>query len=584
MGNNRLAEFSVLVEMQPEDTFEERVSEAGIRTDSVTDPAEAAAETITEPRRSTWLDSVPLYTLPLPPNLINRLLMDGVRSAADLLRHRGHLEHLMSKNRARQVAEVLDVLHALGSETVRKLSADAWNHSPQIPHAPSKVLWAVHSAASPQEEVLALITELTGRNQQLVLARWGYLGHPPPTFEELAREVQLTRERVRQITTGFESKLCGWRIRLPLANELIESIDMRGGIWEASVLPAEQTKVLPALERLGELGVCSEVRWEKQARAWITPQGRQVLMHYTEVLQTVLPSISRQRRRWGAFDPKLLPAAGNVPEGVRINLSLRSSENWTRDQGLVVFPQAESTLVKQVRKTLSVTGPLPIYDLHRGLEQQGRLGLLSLQEMAEILAEHVWFHLSQDERVRPTEELEAASILTAAERIAVWTIEDAEGVIDHDSYLENMESAGIGVELAGSILRQAFVVRLERAVYALRGREIEPLRIRAARGARMARFMRSLVSVDDDSSCLRLTYDLSRPCLSGSLPLPPSVRVERGKWKAVLPDGTKAMISIRTSRIQGLRPWMRRAALSPGYKLIVEVERSIRLIRIIGGY
>ena len=143
------------------------------------------------------------------------------------------------------------------------------------------------------------------------------------------------------------------------------------------------------------------------------------------------------------------------------------------------------------------------------------------------------------------------------------------------------ELAGIGTALASAILREPFIIRLERAVYGLLGRDVEPGRVRQARNAKAARFWRSLVRFERTGRRVRLDYRLTRPCVvSGELPLPPSMEVSPGRWRTNFPDGTNGGLSIRSTKIHGLRSWMRRAEVAYGSCITIVIDEKRQAIRV----
>lgn len=54
---------------------------------------------------------------------------------------------------------------------------------------------------------MAALDELTPREKDVILLRYGLNGDEPKTLEEVGRELEVTRERVRQIEASALAKL-----------------------------------------------------------------------------------------------------------------------------------------------------------------------------------------------------------------------------------------------------------------------------------------------------------------------------------------------------------------------------------------
>jgi RNA polymerase primary sigma factor len=58
-----------------------------------------------------------------------------------------------------------------------------------------------------REELMAALDELTERERDVILLRYGLDGDEPRTLEEVGRALEVTRERVRQIESSALAKL-----------------------------------------------------------------------------------------------------------------------------------------------------------------------------------------------------------------------------------------------------------------------------------------------------------------------------------------------------------------------------------------
>ena len=481
--------------------------------------------------------------------------------------------------------------HADARRLVHSTPSHPWPHYfepiTNKPRAPAGVLWALWHAETPIDEVEALTVGMSNRNRDMALARLGVSGYPPPTYATIARAFGISRARVGQLINRFTDELTSWGIRLPWCERLLDCIQMRNGIWHSSEADERFTNSLDALVGLSKLGLMSSrLQWDANTESWTTDQGLQNMARYKTQLAARLrddsAAIKKQRRHWGAFRLTLLPHSSIIPRQVAIGLATPVTvAGCNVDNRLIVFPDARSVLASTVRKALTALRSLAISDLHNGISQHHRLKPPTVAETHDILSVHRDFAVDLNRNVTLTERPDPRSVLTVAERTALQIMEDAEGVIDHDGYLYLMEKAGFGRELAGTVLRAPFVRRLDRAVYALRGRDIGPGRIQTAKAARLNRFRNSLVRSERDSRRVTCSYRLSRPCLTeGRLPLPAADAIGHGKWRTTFPDGTNGTLSVRESSIRGLRPWMRRACLAVGSPISLEVDKDARRIRV----
>ena len=479
-------------------------------------------------------------------------------------------------------------MRAEGRRLVRSTPSHPWPHyfepSGKTPEAPVRVLWALWYAATPIDEVKALTAGMTDRNRNMIMSRLGAFGHPPPTYGSIAKTFGISRARVGQLVNRFTNDLTSWGLRLPWCQDLLDCVLMRGGIWHSTEADEPLTNSLHAIVGLSELGlVSSRLEWDANTGSWATDHGLQHMALYRDKLAASSGTIKRQRRQWGAFRLNLLPHSEIIPAQVAIRLATPTNVvGYNVDNRLLVFPNAKSVLAATARKALAALSSLAITDLHIGISQHHRLTMPSVDETRDILSAHSDFVVDLNDNVTLAEMPEPLAVLTSAERTALQIMEDADGVIDHDGYLYRMEEVGFGRELAGAVLRAPYITRMERAVYALRGRDIGPGQIQSARLARHNRFRASLVSSEHDSYYLRWHYRVSSPCLrEGRLPLPAGGGLRHGRWQASFPDGTNGTLSVRNSSIRGLRPWMRRANVAIETPISIEVEKRTRVIRVL---
>lgn len=478
--------------------------------------------------------------------------------------------------------------HAERRQLVHSTPSHPWPHyfepSGKTPRAPLMVLWALWYATTPIDEVKALCAGMTDRNRHMVMSRLGALGHPPPTYNTIAKKFGISRARVGQLVNRFVTELTSWGLRLPWCECLLDDVHMRNGIVHLSETDEQMANSLHAIVKLSELGtISSRLLWNSNTESWTSEHGLRHIEQYRELLAANRGAINTQRRQWGAFRLDLLPHSDIIPTRAAIRVATPASVvDYDLDNGLVVFPNAKSVLATTARKALAALGSLAIADLHCGISQHHRLTMPTVDETRDILSIHREFVVDLHDNATLIDTPDAEAVLTAAERTALQIMEDADGVIDNDGYLYCMEKAGFRRELAGAVLRAPFITRIERAVYALRGHDIGPGKIQSAKLARLNRFRASLVSSERDSSCFRLHYRVSSPCLrEGRLPLPAAGGLPQGRWRASFPDGTTGTVSVRNSSIRGLRPWMRRANVAIDAPISIEVEKRTRIIRVL---
>lgn len=544
------------------------------------------------PRR--WLDSVFLHTLPFPPNLISRLASTGIVTAQRFLDELGHLcdvsaplpVHLarqIDQFRRPTVAAILFVrtLATLGANVVQSLSARSWNPSPRVPVAPPSVLSEIANASSPEAEIHALAAELGMRDTDIVLSRLGLFDSPRPSLGSIAHRTWLTERRARRITTSFKNQVSTWHIRLPKCTKLVERIEAHGGIKHSSEILPDSQPLLTALAYLSALGVQPTLHWDCDAQAWFTSKSSLHLREYKRLIAKRLPAIRRLCGRWGAVPLDMLPQMKEVPRAVATQVALPSTVDWEIVDDLVVMPNGKSTLVRLASKAIAAIGPIRITQLLDALRGKNGFSPPSVRETKLILSSHGHFRVSEDDTLKLSGTVDSKSMLTSADRTAVEIIRKAAGVVDRDGFLQEMAREGIGTSRASAILRSPYITRLAKGVYGLLGDGVDQWRVRYAQTAKERRFRRSLVDHEQDWDGVWLSYSVTRPCLSGRLPLPAFLANNlRGTWKAEFSDGTTGSFSITGSTILGLRPWMQRAAVSHGVRIIVTIHEKERIIRL----
>ena len=528
-----------------------------------------------------WLESVPVHTLPFSTKLISTLFYARIITARQLLDEPDRLHGLAAPTLVETAQLFVRTFAELGADTVRSMSARSWDRFPRVPLAPPSVMSKVAGASSPVAEVCALATELPARDGILCLSRLGLCGYPPPTLESLAIRTDLTRERVRQITKRFENEVAEWHIRLPRCAKLVDELRRQVGVLHIMDARSEHRRLLHALVRLSGLGTQPTLYWDTSAKAWMTDDGRNTLRRCKREVKDGLPTIKRLRRRWGAVPMSYLPCAEGVSRALAAQIALPSQVHWTIVDDLVVIPEAKSTLARLARKVIAAVGSVPVTRLQQGLEGTDRFDPPMLDETRLILANHADFRVTESDAIELVGTPDAEPVLTSAERTALAVINKAGGVVDVDGYHQEMERAGISTPLSSAILRSPFIVRLARGVYGLLGHDIEQWKIRQAKNARTARFWRSLVRFERTGQNVRLDYCLTRPCVvSGELPLPPSMEVSPGRWRANFPADINGGLSIRSVKIHGLRSWMRRAGVSCESCVTIIIDENQRIIRV----
>ena len=472
----------------------------------------------------------------------------------------------------------IDISH---SQLVSPTASRPWPHyfrpNNRPPVVPARVLQALWLSESPTDEMNAIGIGLSARNRRIVLWYLGALGQPIPTYAAIAKRFGISRARIGQIFSCFSKEVAEWGVRLPWSENALAQVYLQGGLVHFSQADKKQRLALDALVALSRLRLLSlPVEWDAQIDCWTTSRGRKRTSEYSRRLGSSLATVRRQRRRWGAFRIDLLPESSTTPRPLQIRLALPNSvSRWAIHHDLVVTPGTKTTLTRAVQKALVAVGTVHLSALHSAISLYSRFDMPSIEEFRTILSCHDTLQIDDTDAVSSQVRLDPDSILTTAERAALTVFSDHGGIVDHDAYTHHMLEAGVGRELTGAVLRSPFIVRLERAVYALLGRKVELWQVQAARLARIARFRRSLVRSVEEQSILQLHYRLTNPTLSeGRLPIPSSGQLKNGRWSTRFPDGSSGTLVVRDSSIRGLRPWMRRASLNTGARVSLEIDRD----------
>ena len=159
--------------------------------------------------------------LPLPPRITNALLNDGylyIGEVAQLSMYDLLKIHNLGRKSAKELSELLQSngleiglkipgWSKLNAATCRKELGDQFKTS--IRKLNFDFFASNLSAADCLEsELQGLIRSIVnGRNAEIGIRFWGFDGSPPKTLEAVGQETGITRERVRQITSGIIRRL-----------------------------------------------------------------------------------------------------------------------------------------------------------------------------------------------------------------------------------------------------------------------------------------------------------------------------------------------------------------------------------------
>lgn len=422
---------------------------------------------------------------------------------------------------------------------------------------------------------LASLVRPRDRDGRAFCARHGWDGQGAKTLDEVGKEFDLTRERVRQITKKVGDrrlKYAPYPITLHL---LLDIVDNAGGAMSledlgraalAQGLVASPGDVF-VLESVAILGFLDRtVVYDRQkgfvatSLAAIESIASPILAQRAELLAT----LKQQLRRRGIVSISDLLALADSHDGSTLQGVIDSLDGVAHLMGEFVWrpEDVDSPFHDRLRKLLVVLGPQPLYVIHRALRRESRR---RPGYGAALSAEVLRTALDRS----PYVSLEAGRYewIGASRTVSVGVAEQAvadllgrRGPAMHKSVIEiELASAGIEpVTLSLALGSSLLIDRVAPGVYAVAGAALLPADVELAREQAVRSPEVSVLSHQREGEQLEIVlevHDLVR--WNGWISLPPHVDLD-GDW--ALKDGDiawKVVVRGRNLR-NGIKPWLRR--------------------------
>lgn len=333
----------------------------------------------------------------------------GVRSLGDLASTPVEsLSRIVGESGVEQLASCVGQLTAIDAERLKAITWPpdrAWPGF-RLPRVDSRILAAVARAETFEAEVRATAAGMPERNARFFLARLPFGSIEPPTVRSLGESAGVSGSRVSQIARDRVYRFEGSGLRLPIACRLVEILDLEGGILgtrgflrtlRERGVPQRRDRI-SALPQLARMGLVPPVEYRREHGIWLSETGVarcEASGGIDGVVRGLRDRARREYRRAGAGSVRALerdsPLRGDdlasvvTPAGTRL---VSCKGYW------IPRPGRDSSLVRAVEKTLAVTSPMGLQELHAGLGQIPRVAPLPpVEVLAAVLGAQPHLHV-----------------------------------------------------------------------------------------------------------------------------------------------------------------------------------------------
>ncbi len=439
----------------------------------------------------------------------------------------------------------------------------------------------------------------SGRNADIIIARYGWDGAPPRTLQAVGDEFGITRERVRQVCVRASRRLSkGTRPMMPLLDEaltlfaqsvpceassfgakLVESglsergIDGAGMLGLADFFGHELDAVLVELGEVrlvvdrDSVGLAGKVR--QTARKLVGTHGVATVAEITAELWGELDEVEQERRE----------------KSMRLELEADPTVVWLdgdrRWLWLTDIPDGRNRLLNNVRKVLSVSGEIDATDLRRAVRRDWRMG--GYAPPARILlafAEAVPELERADGVIKSTHSYSREQYLSDTEYVIVEVILEHEGVMRFENLRRVALDYGVGDAAFKQRMSQSPVIRkYAPCVYGLSGVDASP----DAVDALTVPTQRSRVLQDcgwTDDGRLWVAYQLSTNTVQAAVLAVPAVVRDFILGEHQLEDPTgraSGTLVVRGQAAWGIRRFLGRSGAEPGDTLLLVFDLARRV-------
>ncbi len=504
------------------------------------------------------------------------------------------LQHLRFKTlmalRDFDAAALVDLLIAI--ETVAR-------ESPPGIVADEEVGEDLPSGSAFDDELGEMLRRCNRRNLKLVIDRFGLMGDPPRTLQEIANDHQLTRERVRQITAKFSGALGGHS--LPVARKCLEFVRGR--------LPCAAATLEADLTGVGLVG--SNFRLEQLANlaVMLNLERFTVLKTGDARLALSLKQAQRQRRiratarknvaHWGASTVE--DVAGVLTRSdltdadhllVRMTIEQLPGFRWLdREAGWFWMARApRNALLSRLRKILSIAPRVSAKEIRAGIQRDLRMGGFAPPRRVIVeLCRQLGFTVEGD-FVRAIQTIAPENVLSPAQLALVNLLRKHGGALTRQNLIELAEQNGISRASLSMLLQYSpIIVHLAHAIYGLVGADVRPSDIeRLSTELPVASGTRVLTDFGWTSEGrVWIGATLSKSVITTAMvTTPASLRaLIEGRFALTDEEGIGlGNLGVNETRIWGLGPLLRRRGGEIGDTLLLEFDLKKRTaIAVLGG-
>lgn len=503
------------------------------------------------------------------------------------------VERLLAE-RSRKAAEREEKRTARRIEQEERKSAVA---ARKLARKPTKQLDAatnvlLASSESVDDEIVALTSTLTDRARDLVLQRWGYAAWPPSTLESLGEKYGITRERVRQITTGHNALIIGAGIVTPLLEQAAAILTAAGGVLSTSRLKASLSAArvnasdaaLRTLPALSEAGVVSPIYFSEKYDLWLDATRKQELLvdgDFDGAVATMQMRARRALRRVGAVAVTRL--AGTPPLDMADTGRLLWGDTSTTSISGYVIPhvQQDSVMSRAVAEMLAVTPNLPLADIAAGLlHVVPRPIKLPIPVLATVLRHHPAFRLNNG-GVSLVTPLTPSEALSPAEADIVSDMQAKGGVMTWNELRVSLVTHGHTLAWLHALHQRPFLQRAGRRFYVLRGQSVPPDAASLADDGspRPREWVLAHVQWQSDARCT-VRYRVTPSTLRGVLLLPKKLAqrtpIQPEQWEAANNGSTIDALTVGAGMIWDLSSWMRSINAAVGDHIAITLDVGLR--------
>ncbi len=387
------------------------------------------------------------------------------------------------------------------------------------------------------------------RNAQLLIKLWGWNGDPPRTLESVGQELQLTRERVRQIEARAIKRLARYDFETPHVKAAVTILRR-----------AAPTSDVALAKKIREEGISKGQfsPWSVQTAAeifhirWpfeVVNSNRTkllVLSSEVEMLQRALSILRRKTAELGCLNTIALASELQIPEpriaGVLRFLEHATQVSWLDDerQWLYAPDTARNRLMNLCSKVLAVCDSVYLSDLRHAVTKSRRLPMCPPKKTLGAFVEQRGLGSIEGTIVRPIAGMNTPPPSGSAEGIMLAVLNYHGPIMDGDEFAEKCIAAGMN-PITFYIYRMVspVVSALGKNVYCKVGTEVAPGTVEG-----MVAHRRSTPLVADHGwtpdGKLWFATEMSRQVITaGSFRLAQFISdLVQGDWQVKLPDNT----------------------------------------------